>query len=312
MFMVNRLLTEIHHHGRQIKGALARRARMSKDNNMSARRPLPGVSRFPRPVIMVASMLALAACASKGSEDHARLRADPGPEVTGAIASPDQAISSTQQWARALKEDPDNIDTALKYAASLRRLGSDDKALQVLRETAARNPKNALIVGEYGKQLASMGKSKEASKVLQQALGLGARDWRIYSAQATALDTAGEHERAREYYEAALKLAPDEPAILNNLGMSHALAGNLAEAEATLRPLIARPGAPPRARQNLALVLGLQGRFKEAREIASADLPAAQVEANLSYLRNLMSKPDMWSAVKQSGAQKTAANDKAL
>ena len=40
-----------------------------------------------------------------------------------------------------------------------------------------------------------------------------------------------------------------------------------------------------KVRQNLALVVGLQGRFAEAEKIASADLPTAEAAANVAYLR---------------------------
>jgi len=43
-------------------------------------------------------------------------------------------------------------------------------------------------------------------------------------------------------------------------------------------------------RQNLALVVGLQGRFAEAEEIARADLPPDQAAANVAYLRQMLAR----------------------
>jgi Flp pilus assembly protein TadD len=43
-------------------------------------------------------------------------------------------------------------------------------------------------------------------------------------------------------------------------------------------------------RQNLALVVGLQGRFDEAEGIARADLPPDQATANVAYLRQMLSQ----------------------
>ena len=57
---------------------------------------------------------------------------------------------------------------------------------------------------------------------------------------------------------------------------------------ATLRRASAYPGADPRVRQNLALVVGLQGRFTEAEGIARADLPSDEGAANVAYLRQLL------------------------
>jgi Flp pilus assembly protein TadD len=53
---------------------------------------------------------------------------------------------------------------------------------------------------------------------------------------------------------------------------------------------MARPDAAPKVRQNLALVVGLQGRFADAEKIASADLPADEAAANVSYLREMLAK----------------------
>jgi Flp pilus assembly protein TadD len=84
------------------------------------------------------------------------------------------------------------------------------------------------------------------------------------------------------------------------MAMSHAVEGQLPEAEKQLREIMAMPGAKalPRIRQNLALVVGLQGRFEESEKIASADLPPDQVAANLAYLKKMLAQPDTWSQLK--------------
>jgi Flp pilus assembly protein TadD len=74
--------------------------------------------------------------------------------------------------------------------------------------------------------------------------------------------------------------------------MSYALAKDLKNAEATLRRAVAMPGANPRVRQNLALVVGLEGRFAEAETIARADLPPEQADANVAYLRQMLAQQD--------------------
>jgi Flp pilus assembly protein TadD len=61
--------------------------------------------------------------------------------------------------------------------------------------------------------------------------------------------------------------------------------GDPAQAERLLRTAYARPGATMQVRQNLALVLGLQGRFDEAETLARQDLPPDLVANNMAYLR---------------------------
>ncbi len=45
-------------------------------------------------------------------------------------------------------------------------------------------------------------------------------------------------------------------------------------------------------RQNLALAVGLQGRFAEAESIARADLPPDEAAANVAYLKQMLAKKD--------------------
>jgi Flp pilus assembly protein TadD len=78
--------------------------------------------------------------------------------------------------------------------------------------------------------------------------------------------------------------------VLSNLGLSYALSKDLVRAELTLRKAVSRPGAEPRVRQNLALVVGLQGRFAEAETIARADLPPDLAAANVAYLRQMLAQ----------------------
>ena len=52
-----------------------------------------------------------------------------------------------------------------------------------------------------------------------------------------------------------------------------------------LRQAAAQPGASLQVRQNLGLILGLQGRLSEAEQLQRQDLPPELAEANMAYLR---------------------------
>ena len=95
----------------------------------------------------------------------------------------------------------------------------------------------------------------------------------------------GEHALARQAYSQALLLAPHQPGLHANLGLSYAMTNELPQAESHLRQAVALPGASTRVRQNLALVVGLQGRFDEARTLYAAELPPDAVTANMDYIR---------------------------
>ena len=126
--------------------------------------------------------------------------------------------------------------------------------------------------------------------VLSRAHSPDNPDWRVLSAQGTALDQLGRHDEARQYYAGALKIVPEEPTVLSNLGLSYALTKDLPKAEETLRRAYGGAGSDPRVRQNLGVVVGLQGRLAEAESIVKADRPAEEAAANVTYLKRMLAR----------------------
>ena len=108
----------------------------------------------------------------------------------------------------------------------------------------------------------------------------------------------GRYTEARAAYQEALAIQPENARVLTNLGVSHIMAGDPQTAEGFLRQAADQRGAPPEARQNLAIALALQGRFDEAEQIERVDLPPAQATENMRTLRGLLSDPRRWNDVR--------------
>jgi Flp pilus assembly protein TadD len=220
-------------------------------------------------------------------------------DATGSIAlpSPGRSDADLRRDAEMLGEkyraNPTDVDVALRYAQALRSTGQHAQAVAVLEQVSLRNPHNKAVLGEYGRALAENGNYQQALAVLDRAHTPDQPDWRILSAQGAVLDQMGRHEEAQRHYLTALKIVPDEPTVLSNLGLSYALSKDLKNAEATLRRAAAHQPVDPRVRQNLALVVGLQGRFDEAEDIARADLPPEQAAANVAYLRQMLARKNL-------------------
>lgn len=246
------------------------------------------------------SLLALstAGCLSHSPETTGSLGSS-----AGAPATEDAWRRQSEAWGRRFEANPGNAAAALNYARSLRALGQHAQVLAVLQQAAIRNPKHFELLGAYGKALADVGRLKEAAEVLGRAHLPERPDWRILSAQGAVADQMNDHALAQQYYEAALRLVPNEPSVLSNLGLSYALAKRLGDAERVLRQASAQPNADARVRQNLALVLGLQGKFPEAEEALRRDLPPQEASANLAALRNMVSQPNRWNAIRRTGQQ---------
>ena len=170
----------------------------------------------------------------------------------------------------------------------------------MLQKTMVQRPNDPVIASAYGKALAEKGDFDAALRVIRSANSPRTPDWRLTSAEGAILDQMGQPQEARALYEQALKLAPEEPTVLNNYGLSFTLTNELPQAERILRRAAQAPTADGRVRQNLALVVGLQGRFEEAREIATRALPKEQADANVAYLKAMLSQPNTWKQLEKS------------
>ena len=194
--------------------------------------------------------------------------------------------------------DPSDKSTAMRYAQVLQMNGRTDQSLAVVRKLAIAYPKDREVLAAYGKALASAGELEPALDAVRRAQTPEYPDWKLVSAEAAILDQLGKSGEARKLYRRALDLKPNDPSILSNLGMSYVLEGDLRTAETYMRSASSQPNADSRVRQNLALVVGLQGRFEEAEKIASAELSPEQAKANVTYLRGMLAQQNAWSQLK--------------
>lgn len=238
-------------------------------------------------------------------------------DVTGSIppaAGQDAYDTALRNQEATLSRDyassPRDKATAIRYATVLRKRGQFAQAVAVLQNVAIRNPTDRDVLGAYGKALGDAGRLEEAASVLARAHTPDNPNWSILSAQGSVADRMGDHQGARNYYQAALKIVPNEPTVLSNLGMSYTLTRELPKAEAALRQAAASPQADARVRQNLALVLSLEGRYAEAEQLAARDVSPEQASANVNAIRQMVAQSDSWKDLQQldarAGAGKSA------
>jgi Flp pilus assembly protein TadD len=227
-------------------------------------------------------------------------------DITGSIAVSSTAKLPTEdgalrryaeEWGRRYDANRKDKATALTYAKALHALDQNAQAVAVLQGLAIQNPEDMKVLSAYGKALADAGRLKEAADVLTRAHTPERPDWSVLSAQGSIADQLGNHEEARAYYESALKIRPNEPTTLSNLGLSYALSKQLPRAEETLLVAAKQPTADMRVRQNLALVLALQGKFEQAEEWSRHDLSAIDAAANVAMIRQTISQSNTWRDV---------------
>ena len=227
-------------------------------------------------------------------------------DVTGSIGG-STAMPTDEAKLRAYAEDcgkryernPGEKTASIEYARVLRALARYSEAVAVIQTAAIKAPSDLDVLGEYGKALADAGELAQAKDVLTRAYTPDAPRWDVMSVQGAVADRLGDHASAMQFYRDALKIAPGEPSVLTNMGLSLALAKQLPEAEKALKLAVASPKADARMRGDLALVLALEGKFKEAEEVGLTDLSPEAARANVEAIRQMIAQNDSWRELRK-------------
>lgn len=240
-------------------------------------------------VLSAAAALLAAGCTSVGGDRVGQRDIDVvgQPQADGM-----DPIAAAAYWGTRYDRDPSNPKVAVSFSRALRAMDNNEESLRVIKHASIRLGERPEILVELGKSLISNDRAFEAIRPLETAIANGsADDWSAYSALGVALDKIGRHKRARAQYDHALSLNPRSAQILNNKGLSYALDGRHRDAEVTLRAATTAESGTARVRQNLALVLALSGNTDEAEYLARSDLPPAVADRNVSYYRDVLSRP---------------------
>jgi Flp pilus assembly protein TadD len=196
------------------------------------------------------------------------------------------ALSRSVFWASEQQADPTDAVAGVKLAQALRELGRYDQAAEAAQATLTVQPNNLDALLELGRAHIARGQAFYGVAPLEQARQLAPRDWRPYSLLGVAYEQVRRTDDARAAWNQALALSPDNPDVLTNAATAALTHGDAPGAETLLRRAVAQPTASAKVRQNLAMVLGLQGKMGEAEQILRRELPPEQAEQNLRWLRS--------------------------
>jgi Flp pilus assembly protein TadD len=232
-------------------------------------------------------------------------------DITGSIENTHQEMPAdeaslrvyAERWGKIYDQDPGEKVASINYARALRGLTRYTEEAAVMQAAAVKAPKDFEVLGAYGRALSDVGQYLQAKDVLTRAYPPERPDWATLSVQGSIEDRLDNHANAQRFYREALKIAPGEPFVLNNLGLSFALTKQLNLAEDTLRQAATSPRADARVRQNLALVLALDGKFAEAEKVSRQDMSGQAATANVQAIRTMIAQNDTWRTL-QSGASK--------
>lgn len=152
--------------------------------------------------------------------------------------------------------EPARMDgaTAVAVSKALRADGRAREAVDTLEGTGAKARKDPLVDLELGRAKINAGDAQGAIAPLRRYVENQPGDWRGAVALGVALDLAGRNGESMPHYERALRLSPGNPAVLNNMALSKALAGDLNGATRLLSEVSEDSAAPEKVRGNLELV----------------------------------------------------------
>jgi Flp pilus assembly protein TadD len=231
--------------------------------------------------------LLLGACAQGGVD----IGLGNGPAAETSIATNaaggNDLAKATKYWGEQYSNNPADANAALAFAKNLKAAGQKEQAFMVLSQAQPQHPNNYEMNSELGRLAIEFDKLDIAERLLAKAEDPAKPDWRVVSARGTVLAKRGAYAEAIKLYERAKDLAPNQPSVLNNLAMAHVANGEAEKAEGYLREAGKQNPVAPRIRQNLALVLGLQGRYDESKTAAAIDLSPDTATQNADYLRKL-------------------------
>ena len=192
-------------------------------------------------------------------------------------------------WSREYELNPGDLESAIKLSAAVRKLGNPGRAIEIAQTTRALHPRDPYLTAEFAAGLIAAERAQEAMQPIDEALRRAPGYARLWSLKGAALDQQENYDLARKHYAKALQITPHDPNIMANVGLSYALSGDPVTAEGWLRRAVNVPGASQSVRQNLALILQLQGKDEEAKRYAgrnktqnlrAAPRPAQAQQAN--------------------------------
>ena len=234
------------------------------------------------------------AAATADASTPAARKASPEERVAAERLEP---LARAAFWARESDIDPTDPVAGVRLASALRAIGQYDEAATAAQRVLVVNPNNLDALLESARARVAQGQGFYAIDPAQHAESLAPKDWRPLSLLGVAYTQVRRDDDAQAAWKAALALSPDNPAVLSNMAMALASQGDAAGAETLLRRAVAQPAASLQERQNLTLVLGIEGKLGEAEKLMRQNLPPDQADANLAYLKAVSTGRDPTPAV---------------
>ncbi len=220
--------------------------------------------------------------ATPAKRDDGFVKATPAQIQTALRSDP---LTQAAFFANQFDHDPTNAEFGLYLSNAERAMGHNDEAANTAHSVLLFAPNNTEALLAAARAHIAGNNAFYAVDPLKHLSELKPNDWQAWSLLGVAYDQTKRPDDAQAAWQMALKLSPGNPAVLTNQAMARLSAGDLAGAETLLRTAVAQKETTLQERQDLALVLGLEGKMPEAERLLRQDLPPEVADANLAWLQ---------------------------
>jgi Flp pilus assembly protein TadD len=183
--------------------------------------------------------------------------------------------------------EPQNPDPLAALGNTLLEMGKVDEAIVNYNAALKLSSRDPAALRGLAKAYLKTGRPDLAANPLAFAYQGTPNDPKLLLLIGVANDFIGQHAAAQARYQQGLRIAPADRSLILDLALSLALSDKFDQAIALLQPIAYGPGASPQERQTLALIYGLKGDQRAARQLARMDLDAAAVDHNLAFYDTL-------------------------
>jgi len=205
----------------------------------------------------------------------------------GAKRVPASEITEMPAW-----KNPDaRFETQLDMGEALLEAGKPTAALQLVRQLREEGRKSAALDGLHARSLRAVGLDQDAQDVLERGIKRTPRDADLHAQLGILAMDSGDPATAIAHFRRATRLAPLDADAWNNLGFALMSDGRAHEALEPLREAVRLDGTRIRTRNNLGYALVAAGREKDAFRIFAATAGPAEAHFQVGVGLEMRGEP---------------------
>lgn len=207
------------------------------------------------------------------------------------------ALKAGYYYNQLVDKYPNNTEYKLKYAETMRRMGSCRDAIPIYDKAAEAKPNDLDITEGKALCLVSMGEFEKAGPILTDIIQKDPKRWKSINAAGLIFATKHKFNEANQYLDLAAEVSNHSPAVLNNQGLVRALVGNYDDAIKILQEASQRAGEGNMQKRNidlnLAMVYGISKNMDKAEATAKPWLTTPQLYNNMGIYAELAKDKDL-------------------